>query len=232
LLPGVRSLSLTELIIEDIDMGVPLTDIMAEFELDESTQGPLPSLGVNAVSLSVFDGSISGRGLKIDLNADQYMFPLRLKGLNLESIIELQQLDGLSASGRLDGLLPITLTKEGVRVEQGRIIAQAPGGRIKYVPEEDVKPGRASSSGAELLLRILEDLTYDSMEVEVDYEDNGEMEMQLAIKGVSPQVDAQRPVHFNMNLQQNVLTLLRGLRYVDGISEDIENSVQEYFKNQ
>ena len=60
---------------------------------------------------------------------------------------------------------------------------------------------------------------------------SGEMELVLALKGMSPKVDKKRPVHFNLNLQQNVLKLLRGLRYAEGLSEDIDRNVQKYFSN-
>jgi hypothetical protein len=56
--------------------------------------------------------------------------------------------------------------------------------------------------------------------------------MQLAIKGKSPQVDANRPIHFNLNLEQNLLTLLKGLRYAEGINDDIDKNVRKYFSEQ
>jgi hypothetical protein len=66
----------------------------------------------------------------------------------------------------------------------------------------------------------------------VNYDENGELDMKLAIKGISPQVDARRPIHFNLSLQQNLLTLLKGLRYVEGINDDIDRNVQKYFSEQ
>ena len=69
-------------------------------------------------------------------------------------------------------------------------------------------------------------------EIDVNYDENGELDMKLAIKGISPQVDARRPIHFNLNLQQNLLTLLKGLRYAEGINDDIDRNVQKYFSEQ
>ena len=82
------------------------------------------------------------------------------------------------------------------------------------------------------MFRIIEDLNYDSLVIDVNYQENGEMETMLALKGMSPNVDKKRPVHFNLNLQQNVLKLLRGLRYAEGLSEDIDRNVQKYFRKQ
>ena len=84
--------------------------------------------------------------------------------------------------------------------------------------------------GSELVFRILKDLNYDSLVIVANYEEDGEMDMKFAIKGISPHVDDLRPVHFNLNLQQNVLKLLQGLRYAEGLSSDIDRNVQKYFR--
>ena len=75
-------------------------------------------------------------------------------------------------------------------------------------------------------------MQYESLTVDVEYQEDGEMEMLLSVKGISPNLDKQRPVHFNQNLQQNVLKLLQGLRYAEGLSKDIDRNVQEYFRKQ
>ena len=88
-----------------------------------------------------------------------------------------------------------------------------------------------AAMGSEFVFRIIEDLNYNALEIDVNYEESGEMEMQLAIKGKSPKLDERRPIHFNLNLQQNVLKLLKGLRYAEGLSEEIDRNVQKSFRN-
>ncbi len=83
-----------------------------------------------------------------------------------------------------------------------------------------------------MLLNILEDLQYDSLEIDLDYREDGNMEMLLALKGMSPQVDSRRPVHLNLRLEQNLLKLLQQLRYAVGISDNIDRHVQNYFSSQ
>ena len=83
--------------------------------------------------------------------------------------------------------------------------------------------------GSEFVFRIIENLDYDSLKIDVDFAEDGEMEMKLSIKGMSPKVDTKRPVHFNLNIQQNVLKLLQGLRYAEGLSEEIDKKMQKNF---
>ena len=183
------------------------------------------------LGLPLFDGKVKGNDLVIDMNSEEHELVLVVVGLDLAQIVATQQLDGLSATGRLDGYIPLTITANGVRVTEGKIVAQQQGGRIQYTPTGGTAEIEQSAVGSEFLFRIIEDLNYHSLNIDVNYEEDGEMEMKLAIKGVSPKVDEQRPVHFNLNLQQNVLKLLQGLRYAEGVSEDIDRNVQKNFRN-
>jgi hypothetical protein len=55
----------------------------------------------------------------------------------------------------------------------------------------------------------------------------------LQLKGTSPELDTRRPVHLNINTEQNLLSLLKSLRYAQGVSESIDQKVRrQYEKNQ
>ena len=232
LLPTVTSAGFSELTISDIDVGMPVTDISAKVRYHPSNKGPLPALTLNDLTMSLFDGNIKGNDLMIDLNSDDNELILVVVGLDMAQIVAMQQLDGLQANGRLDGYIPVSITARGIKIIDGRIVAQQQGGQIIYKPAGGTKDIEQSAIGSELLFRILEDLQYESLTVDVDYQEDGEMDMQLAVKGISPNLDKKRPVHFNLNLQQNVLKLLQGLRYAEGLSKDIDRNVQEYFRKQ
>ena len=154
---------------------------------------------------------------------------LVVNGLDISEIVKLQQLEGLSATGRLDGYIPVTITTNGVKITEGKIVAQKQGGQIHYRPEGGTAEMEKSAVGSEFVFRIIEDLKYDSLNIDVNYQENGELDMKLAIKGKSPKVDTNRPIHFNLNLQQNVLKLLEGLRYAEGLSEKIDKNAQKHF---
>lgn len=229
LLPKFSSGGLSALSVRGIDIGLPVTGFSAMLGLAESTTGSLPIINIEDLGLSVLQGRISADPMLMDMNFDDQNLMLNIEGLNLQQIIAMQQLEGLTASGLLDGYMPVTLSADGVNVIDGRINARAPGGRIQYTPQ-DATDISSAAPGTELLMKILQDLNYHSMDVVVDYADDGEMDMQLSIKGLSPQVDTDRPVHFNLSLQQNLLTLLQSLRYVEGINNHIDKDVQDYYK--
>lgn len=232
ILPTIKTTNFAKLSIRDIDIGIPVEETAASLKYSNTQSGDLPIVTMNNLSLSLLGGKIVGNDVDIDLNRDMNNLVLVVVGLDLAQIVALQQVDGLSATGRLDGYVPITVTTEGVKISDGKIVSQPQGGQIKYIPAGGSAEIEKSAVGSEFVFRIIEDLNYDTLNIDVNYDESGELVMMLALKGMSPKVDKKRPVHFNLNLQQNILKLLRGLRYAEGLSEDIDNNVQKYFRKQ
>ncbi len=229
-MPTLKSSDYSALSVEHIDIAVPLTGATANIRFRPSSIGDLPVVEIDKLKLSLLGGSLIANNLELDANVDQQNLRINLQGLDLAQIVAMQQLQGLSATGLLDGVVPVTVGPKGIRITQGEIYAQQPGGQIQYIPSSETRQRGNSVPGSQLVLKILENLYYDSLRVDVDYEENGQLTMQLAIQGISPQVDANRPIHFNLTLEQNVLTLLRGLRFAQGISKDIDKQVQKYYR--
>ena len=232
ILPTIKSAGFAELTVSDIDIGIPIEQTSAGLQYSNTKNGDLPIVTMNNLSMSLLGGKVLGNDVDIDLNGDSHNMVLVVVGLDLSQIVALQQVDGLTATGRIDGYVPIHLSPEGMKITDGKIVSQPQGGQIKYAPTGGTAEIEKSAVGSEFVFRIIEDLKYDSLDIDVNYDVSGEMEMILALKGMSPKVDKKRPVHFNLKLQQNVLKLLRGLRYAEGLSEDIDRNVQKYFRKQ
>jgi len=232
LLPDIKSSDISSLTVTDIDIGIPVTSARVEILLETSKNGSLPIIRLNGLSMSVLDGKIIGNGLELDINNDTQEMVLVAEGLDLAEIVDMQQIEGLTATGRLDGYIPVTVTDNGIRISKGKIVTQEQGGYIHYKPAGGTSEIEKSAIGSEFVFRIIEDLDYNSLNIDVDYEEDGALKMQLAIKGISPKIDTRRPIHFNLNVQQNVLQLLKGLRYADGLSKGLDDNVQKYFRNE
>jgi len=230
LLPYIKSSNFAGLVVSDIDVGIPISSTKARIRYSRSRKGPLPVITVNALSMSLLDGKVMGNDLQFDMNNEEHDLILVVDGLDISEIVKLQQLEGLSVTGRLDGYIPVTVTENGLKITEGKIVAQEQGGQIHYRPEGGTAEMEKSAVGSEFVFRIIDDMKYDSLTVDVNYKEDGELDLRLAIKGKSPKVDEHRPVHFNLNLQQNVLKLLEGLRYAEGLSEKIDKNVQKHFR--
>jgi len=233
LLPQFRSSKgAARLSVSDIDIGIAISDFASGLSFSPSSVGILPLVKVDDLQMHLFDGKLTAEHLSFDLNVDEQDFELKVQNLDLAQLVALQKMDGLSASGRLDGVIPLRVTPRGVTIRDGRIFAETQGGRIQYVPSKAVDASKQSVPGSDKVLQVLEDLRYDTLDIGVDYSEQGDLQMQLALKGISPGVDIRRPVHFNLTLEQNLLTLLQGLRYAEGINRDIDRNVQKHFEQQ
>ncbi|UCB56267.1 MAG: YdbH domain-containing protein, partial [Thiotrichales bacterium] len=49
------------------------------------------------------------------------------------------------------------------------------------------------------------------------------------LKGTSPELETTRPVHLNINTEQNLLSLLKSLRFAEGISANIDRKVRQQY---
>jgi len=229
LLPDIRTHKPAEVRIADIDIGVPITDATARLSLRTPRNKVLPVVVITRLRMRLLEGVISGKTILYDLNTEQNEIMLEISGLDLARLVELQQVDGLRASGILDGRLPIFIDQAGIEIRDGEIHARPPGGRIQYVPEGGSVGMGQAAPGADLVFQILEDLQYHSLEATANYTPDGKLLVSLSIKGRSPRLDTQRPVHINLNLEQNVLQLLESLRVADDIDELLDRNAQRLF---
>jgi hypothetical protein len=61
----------------------------------------------------------------------------------------------------------------------------------------------------------------------VDYAENGELALRLALAGRNPGWNKGQPINLNVNISENIPTLLRSLRLADDISIELEKWLKE-----
>ena len=115
------------------------------------------------------------------------------------------------------------LAEEGYTVLTG-------GGYIRYRPKDGDELFGSSSMETEMLLKALDDYQYEELDAAMAYKPDGQLTMQLQMKGRSPGLHATRPLHLNLNLDQNILSLVQSLRAVNGLNDRIDSAVKKHFK--
>lgn len=186
-----------------------------------------PVITVSGLELTMLGGKVTGDLIELDLNREQNPFTLQLSGLDVEELLKLEQKQGLYGTGIVDGELPLLLTRNGITMQDGRIGAREPGGKLRYSADERVKGMAASNKGVELLLKAMEDFNYQVLKADVNYTPDGLLKMKVQLKGFNPELEGGRPVHLNVDVEDNILTLLRSIRLADEISEKIGEQVQQ-----
>jgi hypothetical protein len=186
----------------------------------------LPSLTVDEAAVTVLGGRVEARDIRYD-GAHDSQFAVDIAHLDLARVVALEQQQGIEASGLLDGRLPVTLSARGVRIADGQLHARPPGGVIRYQGTEGVREMAASNPNLKLVLDALGNYHYDKLDVGVDYAENGELALRLALAGRNPGWNKGQPINLNVNISENIPTLLRSLRLADDISIELEKRLKE-----
>jgi hypothetical protein len=167
-------------------------------------------------------------GGRIDLDDFKMHAPsqtvLNLSGISLAEVIKYSAYPEIQGKGLLDGMLPLLLTKDGPEIADGLIFARAPGGYIK-VPENTVIKAMGRGNPAfTLTMQILTNFQFDTLQGNIGYTSDGESDLKFEIKGISPTVSGTQPITFNYSHNENILKLLKSLRFNDELVRDIKEN--------
>lgn len=188
--------------IAKVSAGAALKDITAAFAL-------LPSgvLRIDRAAAGFADGKLIVEAPAIDLLELDGRATATLEGAQLAPILDLVDLKGVSATGTLNGQIPVRLKGDNFAIDGGRLVAR--GGGVLHVKSDRAR--QVLKSGGEkvgLMLQALEDFTYQTLSVEIDKSLTGETTVLLRTLGHNPAVLKGRKFQINVNLQTNLDRLL------------------------
>ena len=216
-----------QLHVDVVNVGFPVQNIKAAFALPVRAATQLPLLQVKSLSAALLGGQVRSGPFDLDLGRDNNTFVVTLQHIGLHDIMQLEQQQGLQGSGRLDGQIPVTISNAGIVVKQGQLSAVAPGGYIRYTPTPKVAAMAQSNPGINMVVSALSDFQYHLLKVTSDYKPGGDLALQVHLEGKNPQWQAGQPLHLNLNLEENIPTLLRSLQLSDDITKQVQQRYQK-----
>jgi hypothetical protein len=163
----------------------------------------------------------------VDPGASQQQIVLEAADLELAQLLALVNLEGLSGEGKLDGKLPVTRRSDAIEI-RGGILKARPGGMLRYHPAAGVAGLAGSGQGMALLLGAFENMTYDVLELTLDGDANGLMQLGLRVHGSNPEFQDGRPVHYNLNVEARLADILRQSVAAYRIPQVIEERLQHF----
>jgi hypothetical protein len=230
-LPEIHSTRTSKISLKHLDSGVIASNISTDLTLKKATTGPLPQLLIQSLHGEIFDGSFTSDDFVFDLNRDRNSFKIKASNIDLAKIVETQQLEDIVVTGRIDGTIPVEINKQGVLIQHGAFINVVRDGTIRYNPAAGTDQLKQNPITG-IALDALKDFHYSHLSADVNFTPEGMLTIKLQLKGTSPELDTKRPVHININTEQNLLSLLKSLRYAEGVSESIDKKVRrQYNKN-
>jgi hypothetical protein len=225
--PRQLHIELSELRLQQANPGVPLGPL----QLSGSYQAPLAQaargqLQIRQASSALLGGQVQLAPGQWDLAQGELLLPLNVQGLELEQLFILYPTEGLAGTGTLDGVLPLRIGSAGVTIEQGQLNARQPGGQLQFHSERIRALGR-SNPAMQLVAQSLEDFRYATLSSQVNYDQGGKLKLGIRLQGQNPAIEQGRPIHFNINLEEDIPSLLASLQLTGKVGEIIQRRVQQ-----
>ena len=191
-----------------LDVGVPMQNGRLEFQLDKDG-----SIRAALRELDFFGGRVETPEFTIPSTFDGFTVPLQVNGVALENLLALAKSGDLTATGTMNGIIPVTIKDGDVAIRNGVLETAPGGGTIRYRPTA-VGPSLANANeGMKLFLKIVEDFQYDKVKVMLDEDELGEVAFGFKIEGRNQAVYKGIPVELNVSMDGPLRKILgQGLK--------------------
>jgi hypothetical protein len=225
--PKQLRLELSDLRLALANPGIPLGPVQLSGSYSAALQTPTQGqLQLRQAEAALMGGKLQLAPGQWRMAAEPLLLPVQVQGLELEQLFILYPTEGLAGTGTLDGFLPLQVGSQGVTIEQGQLNAREPGGRLQFHSERIRALGR-SNPAMQLVTQSLEDFRFTTLSSQVNYDQQGKLALAMRLEGQNPAIEQGRPIHFNINLEEDIPTLLASLQLTDKVSDIIRQRVQQ-----
>jgi hypothetical protein len=145
-----------------------------------------------------------------------------ISNLDLASIVKLADYPGLTVDGLISGYLPLQIHDNQILIEAGLVGALKPGGTIQYTPSNQAP---STNPSLQLVNDTLSNYRFQSMNTDVFYDENGDLRLAVQLQGRNPDMNNGQAINLNVNITDNIPTLIRSLQASRIITEALEESL-------
>ncbi|WP_439861416.1 intermembrane phospholipid transport protein YdbH family protein [Pseudomonas sp. MBLB4136] len=224
---GRLQVALSDLRLKEANPGIPIGPLQLQADYSASIERPeLGQLNLRLAQAGLMGGSVHVAANQWKLTETPLLIPVELRGLQLRRLFTLYPAEGLAGSGTFDGHLPLRLSRHGIQVDRGRIAARNPGGHLQ-LRSERIRALGSSNPTMQLVTQSLEDFHFTTLRSQVDYDPQGKLLLSMRLEGQNPAIEQGRPIHFNINLEEDIPSLLASLQLTDKVNEIIRRRVQQ-----
>lgn len=224
LLPALRSITAGLVQLDKLEGPIPVDQLTMHTRFTAPAGGQAPVVAIERADAALFNGKIRLANCVYDRGNPDTACLVRLDDLDLQPIVALQKVDGLTVTGRVSGQLPLRFSPQGVRIHQGRV-ENIGSGLIRYHPAGNTLEGSPLTVYAR---NALEELHYQRLTAHIDYLPDGTLTVALHLQGQNPKLEGGRAVHLNLNTEQNLLSLLKSLQYSHSLSSELNRTIRQH----
>lgn len=206
--------------IETVDAGLPINNLQWQYAFNTS----VPELMVSELNSDFFGGKVEIADFTYDPSLSEQELTVVLSRLDLESIVGLAGYPEIFVDGLISGYIPLILREGKILVEEGLVGALQPGGNIRYTPE--IAATDVINSTVQLVNDALSNYQYETLDTRVFYDESGDLRMEVELRGINPDMNGGQPINLNVNLTDNIPSLLRSLQAGQEIQDRLEQRLQ------
>ena len=222
------TLSSPELSLQQANVGLAATDLSIK---KLSLAGPYQQINQGdirwgQVSFALFDGQVSSGMGMFSLAKQSLDQPIAIQGINLAHLLEEYPASGLSGTGIIDGRLQLRYNPSGFRIDNGQLQARPEGGVLNFDSSKIYAAARTNPA-LQIVVSALENFHYQRLSSSIRYDENGTLMLGMTLQGQNPELESGHPIHFSINLEENIPALLTSLQLSDRVSETLQERVKE-----
>ena len=189
-----------------VDVGLPLSDLIAEFHIEKGYR-----LVIESARLALTGGEVSLPTVEFDLADPRAELTLMVKDVDLAKLLQLAQVEGLAGTGNLAGRIPVSIAGHSVTIHDAALAATGPG-TLRYVPTQSAAALLGGGESVDLALRALSNFEYKDLTLTLSREAGGDTVALLHVIGENPEFYGGHPVELNLNISGKLDQILdRGL---------------------
>lgn len=209
--------------VDEILLGLPLKNGKMSVTLEENGNAAFAPSTWNWA-----DGTLSTGGATINIYEPKLPnVTLSAKGLALEQLLESLLKKGISATGRLDGEIPISFTKEGDAMITNGSLSTIGGGTVKYTPDGESPLQLGQSFQTDLLLQALQNFRYEVLNMTINSKDAQDLNILLHVKGRNPELYDGQTIELNINLNGNLLGIVQSGMDIYTLPERLQEQLMQ-----
>lgn len=210
-----------ELSIGLIDLGLPLQDFQSSYRLHRSATGQ-QQVTIDSSRVRLLGGEMITLPVSFDPAAPAVDTAVALTHIDLAEVIALEQQQGLSGAGTLNGQMPVRFVDNQLTVSDGQIVSTPAGGWIRFDPPPEFRAMSQANPALSIAFDALENLQYDQLGIELDYLADGTALLKTRLKGNNPDWNNGQPVDLTINIEENLPKLIQALQFTDKLTQTLE----------
>jgi len=207
-----------------INHAIAINNISANFSLKNALSDKI-SLSISKAKATMLEAKLAMDDITIPLKRISGESTLHFSQLPLNNVLALEQQPSLTGTGTLAGKLPFKFIKQQLWISNGDIHS-TDHGYIRYHANDKVRAFANTNAGLEIALNVLEDFHYNVLSIKANYTPNGDLTLRNKLSGKNPNWQNGQPIEFAINIEENVLQLLKALQISDQLTEKIQKKAE------